>query len=46
MARVAGAALCEDCYCGGGAAAPVDGEDDGKMLALQMLTAKSRNGFS
>ena len=46
LAHVAGAALCEDCYYGGGAAhVDGDGEDDGKMLALQMMTVMSRNGF-
>ena len=45
LAHVAGAALCEDCYYGGGAAhVDGDGEND-EMLALEMLTAKSRNGF-
>ena len=46
LAHVAGAALCEDCYYGGGAAhLDGDGEDD-EMVELEMLTAKYRNGFS
>ena len=45
LARVPVAAQCEDGYYGGGAAhVHGDGEDD-EMLALEMLTAKSRNGF-